>query len=85
MNLLASFLSKYRQWENNNLKTKEEACRVLNRLIGSCLTPTDLVIKEGIIYLPSQPALKTEVFMRKQLILDQINATFSVLVVRDIK
>lgn len=73
MNPLQSFLERFQRVFTYPEQIKKPILECIEKITKIKLTEKDIEIKEGIMYLKSQhPAIKNEIFMRKNLILSEL-------------
>jgi|GEM_PF-4036433 len=78
MDLIGSFLTRYKKINDEDLEVKNTICQVINTQIKTNLKPEDLTIKNYVLSLPVSSILKSEIFMRKATLLAEINKDLSV-------
>ncbi len=75
MNPLQNFLERFQKLLTYPGQVKKPVLECLEKISKIKLTEKDIDVKEGIIYLRLQhPAIKNEIFMRKNLILQELKA-----------
>ncbi len=75
MNPLASFLERFQKLLTFPGQVKKPVLECMEKISKIKLTEKDIDVKEGIIYLRLQhPAIKNEIFMRKNLILAELRS-----------
>ncbi|MDQ3076607.1 MAG: hypothetical protein M3Q63_00920 [bacterium] len=73
MNPLQNFLDRFQKLLTYPGQVKKPILECLEKISKIKLTEKDIDVKEGIIYLRLQhPAIKNEIFMRKNLILAEL-------------
>ena len=86
MNPLQSFLERFQKILTYPGQVKKPILECLEKITRIKLTEKDIDVKEGIVYIKLQhPAIKNEIFMRKNLILAELRNCVGDKAPRDIR
>ncbi len=70
---ISSFLKKFQRFGRPDIATREASSSVIKEYIGFEITPKDISIKNGIVYLKNPPpVVKSEIFIKRDRIIDKI-------------
>ncbi len=85
MNQFDSLLDKFRKLLTSSESVKKDVIASINAKTRLELVDKDVDIRDGIAYLKSHPLTKNEVFMRKNLILQELKTKLGDKAPRDIR
>lgn len=71
---LGSLLEKFKKLLSSTEAYKKDVLNCINSVSRANLTPKDLIIKEQVIYIKANPTTRTEIYMKKGLILKELQA-----------
>jgi hypothetical protein len=82
---LKDLLGKFRNLLLHDDYKKDAIINVLSLVVGVKLTKEDIKIKDNIIYLNLKPIFKSEIFLKKEKILQELENTLGAKIPRDIR
>jgi len=85
MDLIKVFLEKYKKLTNNHNLLRDIIIDSINNEIGLLLKKEDIKILNNIVYIKTNPILKSEIFINKEKIINSINKNLPTGVIKDIK
>lgn len=77
MNSISFFLEKYKHLLNSEEALKQTVIESIFTHTRIRLTPKEISIKNGTLYVPVRPIMKNELFIKKDLILKDIETKLS--------
>jgi hypothetical protein len=85
MNNLQHLLEKFKHLLKNSADTRQTVIAIINAKTNLSLTEKDIDVRDSIIYVKSHPLTKNEIFMRKNLILQELKSVLGTNAPRDIR
>lgn len=73
MRSIDSFLDKFKRLLKYTKEEKRVIIRVIREAVGVEIDEPDIKIRNKVIYIKTTPQAKSEIFIRKQKLLEQIN------------
>ena len=73
MEQIAFYLEKFKTIGADSIIVKRVFIESVQKVFGITLTTSDVVIKDGVVRLSAHPALKSELFLKKTLLLQEIS------------
>ncbi|MFA6397867.1 MAG: hypothetical protein WDK96_03445 [Candidatus Paceibacterota bacterium] len=70
---ISKFLEKFKIKLSSDDDRKDSILNIINETIGSCLEKGDIKIKNGVLFIKNSPQIKSEIFMKKEKILEQLS------------
>jgi hypothetical protein len=77
MNGLDGFLQRFKKLLDSSAGQKKVILDALLKYTNHTFSSPDITIKEGILYVKATPLLRNEMYMKKALILKELNASFT--------
>jgi hypothetical protein len=71
-NSIKFFLEKYKKLTPPDDSVRTEFARVVKKILDIELDKKDISVRNGTLYVKAQPALKSELFMRRKQITDEM-------------
>lgn len=72
MALLGDFLEKFKKLHGDRLQSRQSVLDVVNQVLGVQLQQTDITIKNNTLTIKASPTLKTEIYMKKEALLQAL-------------
>ena len=69
---ISSFLEKFKKFDQKKILQIENIQRSIESVVGVKIDKKDLVIKNGILRVQGSPALRQEIFLKKEYLLPLI-------------
>ena len=66
---ISEFLEKFKKFDQNKTIQIENITKSIEKVIGVKVERENLTIKAGVLYIQGSPALKQEIFLKKELLL----------------
>ncbi len=70
---ISQYLEKISKVYNQNISLREAVVGSLKDLVKIELSDKDLILKNGILNIKTNPVIKTEIFIKKKRIIEEIN------------
>ncbi|HVS79659.1 MAG TPA: hypothetical protein VHF05_01645 [Candidatus Paceibacterota bacterium] len=71
---ITSFFGKFKSLIANGSAQREAIARIMKESIGAEIDPKKIVIKDGIATVPSNPVMRNELLLKKQLVLEKLKS-----------
>jgi len=71
---ISGFLEKFKKFDQNKTLQTENILVTLEKVVGFKMEKKDIAIKNGVLYILGSPAMRQEVFLRKENLLPLIKA-----------
>ena len=71
---IAELLEKFKKFDQNKTLQTENIIKSIERVVGVKLEKRNLVIKDGVLRIQGSPALRQEIFLKKEHLLPLIKA-----------
>lgn len=84
MKSIDDFLSKFKIIRNPK-ENREQVILIINRIVGTDITESEVQIEKGIVNIHSHPAIKGLVFMQKDRIVTEVKEKLPDLHISDIR
>ncbi len=84
MKNIGDFLSRFKIIRSPK-QNREEVVRMIQGVLKIDITESDIEIKNKIVFIQCHPAIKTAIFLKKQVILEQIKEKLPDVQVVDLK
>lgn len=75
---ISSYLDKFKNIGLKEILLKENIVKTIKEKIGVEISVKDITLKNNVITIKMSPLLRSEVFMKKKKILDEINSNQSI-------
>jgi hypothetical protein len=69
---ISGFLERFKKFGQNQTLQTENVIKKIESVIGVRVDKKDIVIKDGVLHVHGSPALRQEIFLRKELLLPLI-------------
>ncbi len=69
---IAELLEKFKKFDQNKTLQTENIIKSIERVVGVKLEKRNLVIKDGVLRIQGSPALRQEIFLKKEHLLPLI-------------
>lgn len=74
MNNLSSFLQRFKKILSLRAIESGVIVDVMKKTLGVDINPSDVKIKNGVLYVNTSPIIKNMIFLKKKLLLQNINS-----------
>lgn len=81
---ISTFLARFKHLKNPKIE-REEISKVLGECLGFEITPDLVSLKNNIIHFGGSSLLKTEIYLKKEIILKTLENKFPHLHIKDIR
>jgi hypothetical protein len=71
---ISDFLEKFKKFERNNTTQTENILKSIENVVGVKINKKNIVIKNGVLRIQGSPALRQEVFLKKEHLLPLMTA-----------
>jgi hypothetical protein len=71
---ISGFLEKFKKFDHSKTLQNENIIRCIEKVIGVTVDKKNLEIKDGILRISGSPALRQEIFLKKEHLLPLIKA-----------
>jgi hypothetical protein len=71
---ISDFLEKFKKFDQDKTLQTENIQKSIENVVGVKVDKKDIRIKEGILHIQGSPALRQEVFLKKESLLSLIKA-----------
>ena len=85
MELIKSFLSKYKKLTTNHNLLRDVVLDCINKKTKILIQKKDIKIVNNVVYIKTKPIVKSEIFIHKEYILNEINNILPTKTIKDIK
>lgn len=83
---IGNFLERFANFRPSKTLIKEQSAKIISALLNIEISPEDFEERDGILYLKLEnPALKNEIFLKKNLILDTLKERLGEKAPRDLR
>jgi hypothetical protein len=69
---IAGFLEKFKRFDQNKTLQTENISKIIESVIGVVVDKKNITIKNGILYTQGSPALRQEIFLKKERLLSLV-------------
>ncbi|MDO8590633.1 MAG: hypothetical protein Q7R65_01500 [bacterium] len=73
MEQISFFLEKFKTLGLDSALIKKVFIEEVEKILNTKISSDDIKIKEGILYVKAHPALKSELFIKRQLFIDELS------------
>ena len=77
MNHISLFLEKFKNLGLKEFLVKEEIAKIIEKKCGVVISPKDITYTDGLLTIKGSRSLKSELFLRKQEIVEEIENNFT--------
>ena len=85
INNIDGFLERFKKLKPTDLHIKESLIWIIKDVYGTTLKNEEIKVSKDIIFLNIHPTFKTELFFKRNEILERLNKEIKPLVIKDIK
>jgi len=71
---ISGFLEKFRKFDADKTLQRENIAKNLEKILGINIPSKNLTIKNKVLYVQGSPALKQEIFLKKQQLIQEIGS-----------
>ncbi|MES2087941.1 MAG: hypothetical protein V4467_03020 [Patescibacteria group bacterium] len=73
MEKISFFLEKFKTLGLGDILTKRLFAEQVEKVLNIKLNKDDVSLRDGVIYVKAHPVLKSELYMKKQLVIDELS------------
>jgi hypothetical protein len=66
---ISGFLEKFKKFDRNKTAQTENIVGKIQNAVDFCISKDNFAVKDGVLYVRGSPALRQEIFLRKELLL----------------
>lgn len=73
MEQISFFLEKFKTLGLGDIATKRVFAEQVEKVLHIKLNSTDITLRDGVLYVKAHPVLKSELYMKKKLVIDELS------------
>lgn len=85
MEQISFFLEKFKTLGLESSLVKDLFIKTVGKILNAELSSEDIKIKDGVIYVSAHPALKSELFLKRQILLSELVKSLGPIKIRNIR